>query len=344
MSQYRRGKIWWYKFQWRGASIRESSGSTSRAVARKMETKHRERLEDEWRSGVVKRSFAELMVAFIEEHCAGIKESSRKRYNTSIKMLREHFGSLYIHQINRAVVQDYVAGRRKEATDATIRRDLACLSSALSHAVEKEWIEHNVMKSISLRSVKESKPRVRWLRPNEYVKVLDKAPAYLKPMIIILVETGMRLGELLALERKDVDLDRREIYLTKTKTDAPRTIPLSDIGWAQFRAQLQTPSIVTPLVFYTRKSTAYSVTFISVKLGEVFRKAGIKDFRAHDLRHTFASWYMQNGGRLERLQAILGHSRLEQTRKYAHLSTADLHDDLEKVGTKMGTDATESES
>lgn len=344
MSQYKRGNVWWYKFQWKHQTVRESSGSASRAVARKMEAAHRERLEKEWRGGVVNRSFAELMVAFIEEHCAGIKESSRRRYNTSIKMLRDHFGSIQIHQIDRATVMDYVTARRAEATDATIRRDLACLSSALSHAVEKEWIQHNIMKSISLRSVKESKPRVRWLRTNEYVKILAKAPPYLKPMIIILVETGMRLGELLSLERRDVDLERREIYLTKTKTDAPRTIPLSDIGWAHIQAQLATPSMRTPLVFYTRKFTPYSVNFISVKLADVFKKAGVKDFRAHDLRHTFASWYLQNGGRLERLQAILGHARLEQTRKYAHLSMTDLHDDLKKVGTKVGTVATDSES
>lgn len=302
-----------------------------------MERKHRERLADEWRGGIVKRSFAELMVAFIEEHCVGLKPSAVRRYKTSIAVLRNYLGSLYIHQIDRATVHEIIADRRREVTDATIRRDLACLSSALSHAVEREWIEHNVMKSISLRSVKESKPRVRWLRPNEYVKTLDAAPAYLKPMIVILVETGMRLGEIVTLERRDVDLDRREIYLTKTKTDAPRTIPLSDIALARFQAQLAMPSLVTPLVFYTRNGTAYSMNFISGKIRNAFAKAGIKDMRPHDLRHTFASWYLQAGGRLERLQAILGHSRLEQTRKYAHLSTADLHEDMGKVGTFSGT-------
>nr|WP_280137556.1 site-specific integrase [Methylobacterium sp. Leaf125] len=64
------------------------------------------------------------------------------------------------------------------------------------------------------------------------------------------------------------------------------------------------------------------------------RRAGIAEFRFHDLRHTFASWWVQNGGDLYRLSRILGHATLQMTTRYSHLRTDDLHEELERVSAR----------
>lgn len=65
--------------------------------------------------------------------------------------------------------------------------------------------------------------------------------------------------------------------------------------------------------------------------GGACRRAGIEDFRFHDLRHSFASWFVQDGEDLYRLSRILGHSTLQMTARYGHLRTDDLHEELERV-------------
>jgi integrase len=66
----------------------------------------------------------------------------------------------------------------------------------------------------------------------------------------------------------------------------------------------------------------------------VCRRAGIEDFRFHDLRHTFASWFVQEGGDLYRLSRILGHATLQMSARYGHLRTDDLHDEIQRVAQK----------
>jgi len=340
MSVYKRGRIWWVRFEINGTEVRESSRSTSRPVAVKHERALRERHAEIHRGGRPRRTLKELMGMFAAEHMPSLKEGAARRYRVSAKALRAGIGdATYLDEIGKATIAEFVTERRKVVSDATIRRDLACLSSALSLAVERDWLDHNIVKSLPKRSIKESKPRVRWLRPKEWTAIQAKAGAVL-PACVLLVETGMRLGEMLALTWADIDLDRKEIYLHVTKTGAPRVVPLSETAVQTIKKLPR--HLHCQHLFFTAPGHPHAVSAMSNRLSRVIRKAGVSDFRPHDFRHTFASWYLQRGGRLERLKEVLGHKRLEQTLKYAHLSTADLHDDLARVGTKTGTDATDS--
>lgn len=341
MSVYKRGPVWWVRFQWRGQEIRQSSRSTLRREAEAFERTLRQRLAAIDRGGRPRRTYDEMMTRFFEEHLPTMKPGASRRYIVSARSLNPHFRDRYLDELTKGSIADFVSARRREVTDATIRRDLACLSSALTCAVRWDWIDHNVMRSLDKRSIKESRPRIRWLTAKEYAAIRAKASSAMMPVVTLLVETGMRMGELLSLEWRDVNLDRREIYLhgPRTKTGTARTVPLSDEAIAALRSLPR--HLTCPLVLFTRTGKGYLVTGMSHRLQRLHAKAGVKDFRAHDYRHTFASWYLQRGGRIERLQAILGHSRIMQTTKYAHLATQDLHDDMQRVGTYVGTDATD---
>ena len=109
-----------------------------------------------------------------------------------------------------------------------VRRDLAFLSSLFSAAIRWEWADTNPVTAAGKRSLKEARPRTRFLTRDEFAALRRAAPDYLKPILTLAVETGMRREELLSLTVRAIDIERREIHLDKTKTNAPRRVPLTD--------------------------------------------------------------------------------------------------------------------
>jgi integrase len=270
------------------------------------------------------------MVRFIKEYLPGIKPASGYRYLVSIRRLAKHFEGVALEDITKGTLADFVSARKKEVVDATIRRDLACMGTMLSCAVDWDWLEANPMKLYSKRSLKEATPRTRFLTDAEYKTLLEHAGT-LKPIVILAVETGLRLGEILRLEWRDVDFDRGELHVREGKT-GERTVPLSEIGSAQISAQPR--HVVSRLVFWHGEGLAYRVDAVSARFSKLTRAAKIKDLRFHDLRHTFATRAIK-GRQLDlyRIQRILGHKGPQMTQRYAHLQA----DDLKPAGTKPGT-------
>ena len=178
------------------------------------------------------------------------------------------------------------------------------------------------------KPLKESPPRVRFLKDrHEFAKLLAEMPARDHVLVTVAVETGMRRGELLALEWADVDLDRREIYIPDSKNYDPRVVPLSRDCVDALSAHPR--HLKSPLVFRDDAGAALSTSTLSHRFRLAARRAGIEDFRFHDLRHTFGSWKVQAGHDLYRVGKMLGHRTLAQTQRYAHLRPTDLRDLVE---------------
>jgi len=158
-------------------------------------------------------------------------------------------------------------------------------------------------------------------------------------MIVFAVETGLRFEEQFGLTWDRVDLVRKEIHVVRTKNGTARTIPLEPNAIAVLKALKR--HIKEPWVFWHDKGERY-VT-VREAFGTAIRKAKIKDFTWHDLRHTFASWKAQAGIDMYRLQQLLGHKRPEMTQRYAHLRTDDLRAELERVRDTDGTESRHNE-
>ncbi|MCP4624722.1 MAG: site-specific integrase [bacterium] len=129
------------------------------------------------------------------------------------------------------------------------------------------------------------------------------------------LNSGMRKGEVLSLKWKQVS--NGFIYLRKTKTLNPRQIPINNDLDALFKRIRQRQGLSSKHVF-----TFQGKPIEDLKKGfkAALKRAGIEDFRFHDLRHTFASHFVMRGGDLKALQEILGHTTLTMTMKYAHLA------------------------
>ena len=122
-------------------------------------------------------SFEDLVRLFEREYLISLKPRSAKRYRVSIKALRRSFGGLYLDEISKPRILEFVGMRREEGvTGATIRRDLTCLSSMIEQAKLWEWMDINLIREMDLKQVKESPPRTRYLSKEEETGSVDQLP------------------------------------------------------------------------------------------------------------------------------------------------------------------------
>ena len=148
----------------------------------------------------------------------------------------------------------------------------------------------------------------------------DKFVDYLRPLVLLALNTGMRRGELFSLEWKNIELKNRNLTIEglKAKSKKTRHVPLNDeafatlIAWAN---QTDSRGLVFPSPVTKRRMVS-----IKKAWGELCKEAKLTDFRFHDLRHTFASKLVMRGVDLNTVRSLLGHSDLKMTLRYSHLS------------------------
>jgi integrase/recombinase XerD len=144
-----------------------------------------------------------------------------------------------------------------------------------------------------------------------------------RAMILLLLRTGMRIGELLQTRVSDVHLDERRILLwVGEKNRMGRVVYLSEDACGAVKAWIRKRDARKPLLFYAQGRRTMSYTAARTLLGKYLKKANLfhKGYSLHCLRHTCATELLNAGMRLECLQQLLGHSSLEQTRHYARLT------------------------
>jgi integrase len=153
----------------------------------------------------------------------------------------------------------------------------------------------------------------------------------LKDVILLDINTGLRLGELLALEWPEVNLFQKTIFIKETKNKDSRTVPLNEAAMAILISKSKIRNIASKLVFPNPAGNIWD----QCNLGKVFRnalkKARIEDFRFHDLRHTFGSRLAQAGVDINTIARLLGHRDLKMTQRYIHHTVDSLRKGVEKL-------------
>lgn len=210
-------------------------------------------------------------------------------------------------------------GRRR--SPATVVRYLAVLSHVLSTAVKEwDWLDDNPMRKV--RKPKEPRGRVRSLSKAEVEKLLDACKQSKNPHLhcitVLAVSTGMRQGEILSLRRSQIDLDKGRLLLTDTKNGDARAVYPGAFPLAVLMNHMSGPVNRDMLVFPGLNPD--KPVEIKKAWGNALERAGIKDFRFHDLRHCAASFLLESGASLGILAEVLGHRTLQMVKRYAHLS------------------------
>jgi integrase len=327
------------RFSYKGRQIRQSTKTDDKKLAERIyhkvlgaiaEGKWFERLPGE------DKTFGEMMEKYVTEHAS--KKVSEKSFRGYARILTSSLGSYTLTEVTPRVVNEYKEKRRRDGLKpASINRELATMKKAFNLAVKEwEWLKDNPVARVSMEE--ENNKRDRWLTAEEEERVLEVCPPWLRELVTFALNTGMRLGEILSLEWKGVDLFKRTVTVFKSKNKEPRTIPINQRVFELLKNKGKVKSIKTNLVFCTNNHTMILKTSVDHAFQSALKRAGIKDFRFHDLRHTAATRMVQAGKDLYKIQKLLGHKTPAMTQRYAHHypeSLRDAVDVLDKISTNL---------
>jgi integrase len=197
---------------------------------------------------------------------------------------------------------------------------MAALSHLFTVAVKEwGWLQENPLARVS--KLKESRGRIRFLSDEERERLLTACrlsdSAYLYPVVVLCLSTGGRKMEILSLRwEENVDLQRGVITLHETKNSEIRLLPLKGHALDIMKAHAKVRILNTPFVFPS-KNLSRPID-LRKPWETALKRAGITDFRFHDLRHSCASYLAMNGATSAEIAAVLGHKTLEMVKRYAH--------------------------
>jgi integrase len=281
-----------------------------------------------------------------------LKPTTAKRYIVSFRAVEPYLQGQYLDSIGKKEIAALVGGRKRPAvikgkdgkdrkkpgaTNATIRRDLTAVSRVLASAIGWGACEHNAALEYDRTLIRERRDPIV-LPSEDEVKAAIAMDTSFSRLLALAAQTGMRQSELLGLRWRQVELNRGVITLDRTKTDKPRSIPLSGPMLTEAARTLSgTPRhAVTPLVFWHGDGQPWRNFAANYK---AWRDRNNIRFRFHDLRHYFAVMYLRQGGNIYALQRILGHASIKTTEIYLdYLTPEERMQAMHGNGTLSGTE------
>ncbi len=333
MGIYKRGRIWWMRFTYRGHQYRISTTFTNKKKAEKVYAKNLNDIrEGRWFGKMPGEEirFREMMKKYLEDHSSKNKAPSSHRRDLGLaKHLNRFFGDFFITHITPKHLSKYKLMRREEgASPRTINYELSLMGHAFNLAIKEwEWVRENPVSKVSKERV--INLRDRWLTFEEEEKLLWASPPWLREMIIFSLETGLRQGELLNLQWSQVDLCRRTITLLEQKNRTIDTLPLNERAMEVLKTKSKVRYLRSNYVFCNKEGNKIDPRNLLRAFYEAVKRAGIERLRWHDLRHTFATRLAQAGVDLYKIQKLGRWKEISMLSRYAHHYPESLRDGVE---------------
>jgi integrase len=265
--------------------------------------------------------------------------NGRKSFETErihLSAIAAHFGRKTISDITEHDVVTFRNARQATPTKngtprtpAAVNREISVLKRLLGKAVAWGMTRTNVASGI--KPLKEPKGRLRYLEVEEAGRLLQEAARsenpHLYPILLTALETGMRRGEIMQLRRNDLDMKTGRIYIPDTIIGEPRHAPAS----TKLMAVLSKipPHPETEVIFAGKDGEPFHDVRTSFE--NACRRAGVRDFHFHDLRHTFVTHMIDAGIELYVIGKIIGHTNATMTERYGHLVKGRDKEAVEKL-------------
>ncbi|MEW8111391.1 MAG: site-specific integrase [Candidatus Thiodiazotropha endolucinida] len=239
------------------------------------------------------------------------------------KLLRTTLGHLKLQDLKPHIIAQYRDYRLQRVKSSTVRRELALLSHVINIAIIDWGIDlpkGNPVSSIRLPS--EANGRDRRISNQEESQLLKafSGNQVMKSIMVIAIETGMRRGEIAAMQWEHVNWPSQTLSIPITKTEIPRTIPLSNKAVDVLRGL---PKRLDGMVWGVRPDS------ITQAFERACRRAEIQDLRFHDLRHEATSRFFEIGLSIMEVSSITGHKDVRMLKRYTHIRPENL---VEKLG------------
>ncbi len=353
---YKRGNVWWIRYAGLDGKIRFESGGKSFKEAQDLLIQRKNEVK-EGKEPIPKKRIANHTFRELAGHYKAWAERQRS-FRTKegfIEQLTESFGNIPLRCFNTRLIEEYQTKLLSEnKAPATANRHLATLKHMFTKAVEWEMVEEESLKRVRrVKLLPENNRRLRYLSKEESRALINACSPHLRPIVITALNTGMRKEEILSLEwEKHVDLRHGFILLDRTKNGDRREVPINRAVREALQGLVR--RIDAPYVFVdgegkrfkdVKRSFATALKKAELERcqecnherqkteskepgpcpncgAKMARWKGIKDFRFHDLRHTFASQLVMAGIDITTVKELLGHKTLTMTLRYAHLAPA----------------------
>jgi len=334
MGILKRGRYYQINYMANGKQVFESTKSTSRRFAQKLlAIRKAEVAEGRYRLPASKPpQLSEYADQFLET----IQHPNTKRtYASSIQMLKKFFGTARLNQISAGRIEAFKRERLKGGTGpATINRNLAVLRRMLKFAARERLIAQSPFNEVDFLEERSCRRQPHILTFEEQEKLLAVAPPRLRVLVVLLTETGLRVGkEALRLKWEDVDLANGVIHIRQSKTLAGRrSVPLSELCKAELLCWkgLCGPEF-SEWVFPSFENTRHPLQGGRKAWVSALRKAAIPYFPVYNLRHTFASRLNGAGASPITVAQMLGHTSTGIVQTYARVLDDTRRDAVRKL-------------
>jgi len=325
-----RGKYWWYRFTApNGQRVFRSTRTTNKRLAQEYADKVKADLWRQYNLGEKPAyTWKDAVVRVLRETDAP-KTIAYLRYH--MRILNRWLATAALSDIDRDYIERIIAARLTDGVaNSTVNRSLEVLRLVLKHARDDwEWID----RMPKVRMLTTNATRIRWITREEATRLYAELPPHLEAMARFTLATGLRESNVTRLEWSQIDIIRKTAWIyadqAKGKHDIP--VPLNAEAITVLRQQIGK---------HNRRVFTYKENPIAHANGKAFRnalaRANIKDFRWHDLRHTWASWHIQNGTPIHVLKELGGWKTLEMVQRYAHLGTDHLAQYASNISKKTG--------
>jgi len=318
MAIRKRGDVWWVDFTTpSGERIRRSAETGDKIEAQE----YHDRLKAEaWRQYKLdeapRRTWNDAVVRWCAEqsHKATVEEDKAK-----LRWLDQHLGNKTLDSINRDMIERIARAKQKDGcSNATVNRTLALVRAMLRKcAREWQWLDRAPM----VRMLKEPTRRVRYLTHAEADRLLAELPPHLRDMAAFSLESGLRAANVTGLKWSAVDLKRKLAWVHPDEAKARKAIPVPLNGAAMAIVQKQIGKHQDH-VFTFKDGPIEQLS--AAAWYKALKRAGIENFRWHDLRHTWASWHVQSGTPLHVLQELGGWASYAMVQRYAQFAADHL--------------------
>lgn len=247
--------------------------------------------------------------------------------------LRPAFGKRPARTITKSEILSWLAEKQEESdwSVATRNRWQATFSLIFRVAVDNEKLPSNPAK---MKRKSEDNGRVRFLSEDEETRLLaaiEKRFPKFRPHLILSLNTGMRQSEQYGLQWRQVDFDKRFIYLERTKNGDRRTIPLNDVAVEALNAIKGNQKVKSTDPVFPSVRTDGSLQGARGWFPSVIEEAGIANYTWHCNRHTFASRLVMAGVDLRTVAELLGHKTLQMVMRYSHLAETHKADAVSRL-------------
>jgi integrase len=249
--------------------------------------------------------------------------ASQRRDHVVLEQFSKRWGTLALDQLRTKTLEDYLTERLQDVTLATVSKELGILKSAYGRALRWDWVTTTPFRGITLNQ--DGEERIRWLTDEEEGRLVDTAAPWLRDLILVGLDTGLRRSNLVGLQWEWLHEQGTVLVVPRQLVKAKKVtvmIPLTTRAARIIARQVRHRD--APCVFTHTDGRAYSVGQVSMAVMRAAKQAQLPGVSLHTLRHTFISRLVQAGRPLPEVAALAGHRAITMTMRYAHLAPSHL--------------------